>query len=515
MGFELPPGDPGAVLGALRTVATVSGDLKSQEATTRSGFAQALGTWHGPRADDFRAASAGIQLQVSEAQSTLDKAISDLDGYARVLRSAIEEIKSLEGQANTRQSNTDADTRGQPPDSTQVTQAQQHCAQFIAHLEQQAEEQRTRVRRAAHGVVGVLDVGAALAVPGAEKLSPAEIARKVHASTGVDGLDQAMASGTLSAPQAWGALANPAKALKPEEINDDGSIDWKQLGEDVREAEAENPLKKLLDGSLDAWALATAPTGGWALAKLAAAARGFALAKAALPIDVFRLSQAELDSGRIVSSVDEMLNTVTNGLKLSETDVAAFQAEAGLSRAAENVVSSGLPEILDGTAGKLFMGLGFLGDAWTLADPNAAKDDKWDAGLNAAGLAMTTETGSTLVAGGLEASGLLAADAAVGWVPVVGWGLVAITAGYEVYKHWDTVKGWGKDAWHGAEWLSQKEQQAVTYVADKTWDGTKWVAGKTWDGLSSAAGATEDGISSAASATKNFVSDHIPDVHLW
>jgi len=496
MGFELPPGDPDALLGALGTIGSVSGDLKTQGESTRRGFAQALATWKGPRADDFRGASAGLQLQVSEAQSTLDRAVADLDGYARVLKAAIAEIRHLESQAHHRRTQADSDAASLPSDSVEATQIQQHAAQAVGLLESQAEEERQKVRRAAAGLVGVLNAGTALAVPGGEKLSAGDLARRVHQMSGVDGISRAIAAGTLTGPQAWAALDTPSKALKPEEINTDGSIDWKKLADDVREQEKEdheNPAKALLDGSLDAWTLATAPTGGWALARLAIASRNFALAKAALPLDVMKLSQAALDEGRILETPAQAIDSVEGLLTLTDADVAAFQADAALSSAAENVVRSGLPEVLDGTVGKLFVGLGFLGDGLTLADPHSATDDKWDAGVNAAGLAMTTETGSTLVAGGLEATGLVAADAAVGWVPVVGWGLVAVTAGYEVYKHWDTVKSWGVDAWHG----------------------TEWVAGKAWDGISSAASGAEHGLEDAAKATGNFISDHLPHISLW
>lgn len=438
MGFELPPGDPDAIDGALRSWVNVASDLKSQESGARSGFAAALATWKGNRADDFRNASAGLQLQVHEAQSTIEESVGHLQAYSKVLRNAIEEIKQLQSTAAARQNSVQSQTAKLNPNSTQIDQLDQHCAMYVAALMQQAEVLRQGVVTAARATAGLIDAGTDVAVPDSEKLSPAAIARRVEQSTGVAGIQQAISGNSLTTGQAWAALNSATKELPADAVNGDGSINSAQLSKDltaIEKQEADNPAKKALDSTLDGWTLATAPSSSWALYRLAEAARNFHNATAALPADLAKLSPAELDTPSINKTPNALLDGIERDMStLTPADEAAFAADADVTEATQSLLRNGLPFSADWLA-KGSVALGFLGDGWTLFDPKAPTDDKVDAGVNALGLAATTETGSTLLAGGLEAGGLVTADAAVGWVPVVGWTLVAGTAGYELWKH--------------------------------------------------------------------------------
>jgi hypothetical protein len=483
MDFELPPGDPDAIQSALNSWASVAADLKTQESATQSGFAAALGTWTGARADDFRAVSAGLQLQVHEAQATIEETAAQLRNYAAVLRNAIEEIKHLQSLANARQASADTQTNKLPAGSTQIDEIQQHAAMYVGSLMQQAETLRQNVRKAAEATAGVVDAGTSVVVPAAQHLTPAEIARRVDQSTGVVGIQQAINGNSLTADQAWAALNSAAKEVPGKAVNPDGSINWEELSKELTEVEqeeAENPAKKALDGALDLWTLSTAPPSGWALARLAEAARNFHNAESALPPDLARLNAAALDRPTISMSPDELLDSIERDMsRLTPADEAAFAANADVSEATESLLRNGLPASADWLV-KGSVALGAIGDVWTLADPHSATDDKVDAGLNAVGLAATTETGSTLITGGLEATGLIAADATVGWVPVVGWGLVAGTAGYELWKHREAVGNF------------------VTHTVPNFVTNT-----------------VPHAVSGAVHAVGSFVSDHIPHVHLW
>jgi uncharacterized protein YukE len=451
MGFELPPGDPDTLDGAISRLSTVGTDLHTERGSAQSGFAEALSTWHGTRADDFRKASAGLQLQVQEASTSLDTLMIDLKGYSKKLRQNIEEIKELKKQADRRNAKADQFAADHPGDDATVDLEYQHASMFVGQLERQAEDLRADVRKAASATAGLVEAGVDLAVPHSSSLSPAEIARRVHSTTGVTGIEEAIAAGALTEDGAWGALASPSKEVPENAINADGSINQEKLTEDVKEEvekeqEEGNPIKEKLDTSLDLWTLASGPSGAWSLAQLAGAARDFSQAKAALPVDLFALDQAELDAipKGAAPSVLDALSDIEQSLHLTPQDEKAFSSMLKLHDATEEIGGLGKLEVL----GRVMDGAAIVGDAWTLLDPDSPADDKVDAGLNALGIGMTTEVGSGLVATGLEATGLVAANAALDWIPVVGWGLAAATAGYEVYKHWDTIKDLGGSAVH-------------------------------------------------------------------
>lgn len=480
MGFELPPGDPDALDAGLAKLGSIAGTLHTSGGSIKSGFAAALSTWHGTRSDDFRKASAGMQLQVMEGSTALQNTTADLRGYARLLRSNTEQIKALKHQADVRNAQADAFAKNHAHSPDAVDLEYQHAATYVGSLEQQAEDLRGDVRRSALAVAGMVDAATDMAVPHSASLTPAEIGRRVDTTTGIAGIQAALAKGTLTADQAWGALATASTEVPEDAINADGSIDGNKLEDDVAKEEKENPAKKGLDTTLDYWTLATAAPGGWSLASLANAAREFTTAKSQLPVDLYKLTQKELDAipKGPVQDADSLLREIEEGPKWTPADDAAVDAAGNLSKAEEAIGGLGKFEAV----GRVFDGLAVVGDVWTLADPNSETDDKVDAGVNLTGLALTTDAGSGLAVDGLVASGLIGADAAVGWVPVVGWGLVAITAGYEVYKHWDTVTKYASTAYHATA-------NFVTNTAPHA-------------------------LSSAAHSVGHFVTSHLPHIHI-
>jgi uncharacterized protein YukE len=480
MGFEPPPGDPDALDAALTRLSVVGTDLHTKQGTVRSGFADALASWHGARADVFRAGSAGIQLQVSEAADALDHVVAEVKAYSSALRSTIEQIDELRRTAERRTAAADAFAQSHPGGDLAVDLEYQHAARLVSSLQAQAEDLRAALRSKAAATAGLVDSGTTLAVPDSATLSPAEIARRVHSTTGVTGIQQAITDGTLTADQAWGALASPSTEVPADAVNADGSIKADVLAEDVKE-EAENPAKKTIDTTLDYWTLTISGPGAWSVARLARAYTDFARAESALPPDLFKLSAAELDAipkGPAESPL-AVLDQIERSTRFTAADAEAFDTFGRLRGAEEAIGGLGRFEAL----GRVFDGVAVVGDIWTLSDPKSPVDDKVDAGVNLVGLGMTTEVGADLLAGGLEASGLVAADAALGWIPVVGWGLVAVTAGYEVYKHWDEITKLTGEASHAVE----------NFVTDTA----------------------PHALSSAAHSVGNFVSDHVPHIHLW
>ncbi len=423
-----------------------------------------------------RDAAAGARGRLRSAQHD--------GGSARLrelLRTNTDQIKNLQHQATLRNQQADAFATAHPHDQDAVQLEYQHAASYVGSLERQAEALRGDVQRSAKATAGLVDAATDVAVPHSAGLSPAEIGRRVDTTTGIAGIQQAIAAGTLTADQAWGALATAATEVPADAINADGSINADKLEKDVAEEEKAEKVKGALDTTIDYWTLATAPPGGWSLASLANAAREFTQAKSALPVDLYKLTQQELDAIPKGPAEDPLsvLDEIERGPKFTPADATAFDAYGNLTRAEEAIGGLGKFEAV----GRVFDGLAAVGDIWTLTDPNAPTDDKWDAGLNLGGLALTTEAGSSLAGEALVGSGLLAADASLGWIPVVGWALVAGTAGYELYKHWDTVTKYAGEAYHATA-------NFVTNTAPHA-------------------------LSSAAHSVGHFVTSHLPHVHLW
>src|SRR4051794_12796662 len=178
-GFEKPPGDPDAVKAAASAIGTLGGDVKAQEGRLTSAFAAALASWHGERANTFRDASAGVQVQVKMAESSLHNAASLLQAYGAALDNAQTDIADLERQAHQRQTAAEHAVANMPPGDIEIDRAWQHAAMAVGALAEQAETIRSHVKTLARTTAGAIDALTDTALPGGSTLSAAEIARRV------------------------------------------------------------------------------------------------------------------------------------------------------------------------------------------------------------------------------------------------------------------------------------------------------------------------------------------------
>jgi len=229
-GFELPPGDPDALLSSLRPLEPVIKDLSTQSGRVKSGFATALSEWQGARADDFRMASAGVQAQVLAAHDCLHDIHTAVSSYAKTLRSAIHQIKDLEKQAEARRKSATAHTGHGPasaaPDPGQMMAAQ-HAQTQIAHLQQEAEKLRRHVKTAGQHAARVVEQANNAAVPNSESLTPSEISRKVLSRMDVRSVR------SVSAANAWSVLSSTEKIVPRNAVLPDGSVDASKLADDL------------------------------------------------------------------------------------------------------------------------------------------------------------------------------------------------------------------------------------------------------------------------------------------
>ncbi|WP_298885187.1 hypothetical protein [uncultured Serinicoccus sp.] len=201
-GFGPPQGDPALLDSLATTLATVSGDLTTEQGHVESGVEQTLGTWRATRSRDFEDAGRGIAGTLGGASGIVDAAQEQVGGYARRLRNAIEDIEDLERRAQQqldRMDGVDTDDEGHDTLQGQVDGE-------VARLRQQAQEIRDEVERDATATAAALDAGTEILVPGAARLTPDQVALRVHGSTGVSAAGAPLATGTLSTQSAWEAL---------------------------------------------------------------------------------------------------------------------------------------------------------------------------------------------------------------------------------------------------------------------------------------------------------------------
>lgn len=200
-GFEHPEGDPDTLDAAARTLGGVHGDLGGHASSIGGGVDAASAGWQGPRGKDFVAAGTGLVGALEGATAVLEGAQQQLSGYARRLRQAREDIDDLRRRAERHLD----DVADLPADDPSTPQARSRAAGAVSRLQAEAEEIRERVRRDASATAGSLDSGSSLVVPEAAKLTPEQIARRVHAPLGSTAT--ALAGGTLTASGAWEALS--------------------------------------------------------------------------------------------------------------------------------------------------------------------------------------------------------------------------------------------------------------------------------------------------------------------
>jgi hypothetical protein len=468
-GFERPEGDPARIKAAAGNIGGLGGDTKGEETRLTSAFAAALGQWHGPRADTFREASAGIQVQARLAESSLTNAAALLKAYAGALETAQGDIADLETRAQARHDEAARQTAAMDPDDVQVDQTWQHASRFIGDLAGQAEEIRAGVRKVARDTAAALDALTDTALPGGATLSPAEIRRRVGTAYGVGGIQAAIDAGSLTAAQAWGALKTPSEALPEDAVEEDGEVDWVEV------------VRKTNDDIVNSWAVGTAPRTGWALGQLSRNFVEYTHALNSLPKSYADLHGPGLDIPESAATdIDTVLDDVLDTARLTAEDERAFAADFDLVKALDTAGEGGLTGFLAGASHVLSV-LGVAGDAWVLVDPGV--ENPTEANV-LRGTAAANMVGIGAVELGGEAAAMLGLDAAVGWVPVAGQVVVVATglilAGDWVYHNWDTVKQWGGDV---SNFVTDTVPDALGDAADAVGD----FAGDTADAVGDAA----------------------------
>jgi hypothetical protein len=466
-GFELPEGDPDAIDAAVRQLSGVVNDLHAQETTVQGGFGQALASWKAPRADDFRHASAGVQVQLKMAQSTVESSLTLLSAYGKALRQARTDIADLGRQADRRQLETEQRAASMDPNDVDIDREWQHCAQFVGTLAAHAADIRNHLRTLAEQTAAAIEAATETALPGASALSPDDVRRRVDHAYGVEGTASALARGTLTAGQAWAALDTPGKALAPDEVKHDGQPDWPEI------------LRAANDQAVTAWAIGSTPPAGWALGQLVQNFVAYRAAVAKLPTSLVDVVGPELDSGRLYGGVDDILGEVERTVQWTAADSDAASASFNLWRATETAGEGGLPAGFWSGAAHTFSLLGAVSDVATIWNPDVENSTE---GNVLRGAAAANLAGIGAVEFGGTAAAALGLDAAVGWVPVAGQVVVVATglflAGDWVYHNWDTVKQWGSDVGN--------------FVTDTVPDALGDAASDTVDALGDAADAVGD-----------------------
>jgi uncharacterized protein YukE len=486
-GFERPEGDPGAVKAAAGELGALGGDLKTQEHALVHGFAAALATWHGPRANTFRDASAGMQAQAKMADNALTNIGRLLQAYGAALQQAQDDIAGLERQAEQRQEAAESAASRMRPDDPEIDRTWQHASMAIGSLVQEAETIRSHLRTVAHTTAAAIDALTDTALPGGATLSPDDIARRVHDAYGVRGVQAALDGNRLTADDAWKALQTPSEALPGDAVEADGEVDWAEV---VRDAN---------DKLVTAWTLGTAPAAGWALAQLSRNFVEYTKALRDLPKSYADLSGPGLDVPfKNAEDIDSVLDGVLDTARLTQADLDAFAADFNLARAIDTAGEGGLTGFMAG-ASHLMSILGVAGDVWTIVEPGVHNETEANA---LRGAAAANIAGIGAVEFGGAAAAALGLDAAVGWVPVAGQIVVVATglflAGDWAYHHWDEVKQWGKDVGHFVT-------DTVPHALGDAYDEAKHLGSEAVDKVEDLGSGAVHGMESAASTVGGWL----------
>jgi len=203
-------------------------------------------TWNGSKSRDFERAGAGLQAELAVATTALGRVGTLLKSYATALASATQEIADAKTKADSAaQEMSKASGSTDPADRQRV----QHAGQRKTFWEHHAVQVKDDLRRLAIKIAHQIDQETAQAVPGSERLSPSEIARKVQHELGTEGLDRPAALGFLDQGRAWGALAAAERAVPENAVTATGGINWKQLAKDY----AHRPGSRA--GTASGWAI--------------------------------------------------------------------------------------------------------------------------------------------------------------------------------------------------------------------------------------------------------------------
>ncbi|MDH2414581.1 hypothetical protein [Nocardioides sp. CER19] len=207
-GFDYPEGEPGPLKSAAATLGTIHTDLGTHGTTIAGGVDDASSTWRGPRKKDFVDAGTGILGALDGAGAVLQGAQEQLAGYAQRLARARTDIDDLRVQAERHLGDVADLPDGDPATAT----ARSRAAGAVSRLREHAEEIRDRIKRDAGATAAALDSATGLIVPGAVRLTPDQVARRVHAQSDLGSARAALVGGALTADAAWDALSGLVKA---------------------------------------------------------------------------------------------------------------------------------------------------------------------------------------------------------------------------------------------------------------------------------------------------------------
>lgn len=207
-GFHHPEGDVGGLDITARRLGLLGADLKDHNRTVANGFQAALRTWRATRAADFRDAGTGIEGALDGAVSIVSAAEEQVSNYVRRLRNAREDIDELRRQAQSQLSGLDT----LKPDDPEWATTRSRVNGAVERLRDQAEEIRNSMRREAGATASALDAGTRLLLPDSSRLSPEQVAQKVHGSSPVAAAGSLLDSGVLTEQAAWKGLSDVTEA---------------------------------------------------------------------------------------------------------------------------------------------------------------------------------------------------------------------------------------------------------------------------------------------------------------
>ncbi len=345
---------------------------------------------------------------------------------------------------------------------------------------------KSTLHRNAQSAAREIDAQTDALVPKSAGLTPAEIRRQVNARMGVAG----PFVGPMTDQGAWAIVKSAQQTAPKKDINDDGSVDWDELYEQVRRYGVDIPASAV--------ALGVTPNALWAFKGLIQADRaaseyvtGAKIAYGNVAAALARLA----DSGEITdatASTTELFAKVALGVGY------ITGPGAKLTEAIPKAAAGGIPdEGAWGAFGKVTGVLGIVGDVAEIIDPGDVSGGekaflRATSGVNLGATVLVLGGDGTVTA----VAGALGVEAAsVGWIPVAGQAVVIATglvlAGDYLYHHWKPAKEVIDGAWHGI---------------DGAYHGVVHLGKDVGHGLATAGEATYHGVVTGAKAVGHFFS---------
>lgn len=226
--FAPPPGDAGGVRGAAGTLGTVSGDLSSDVGKLKTAVGTAISDWHAPRAEDFKHAAFGIQVQAALTMDAAHAVAGIVGQFGQALQVATGEVANYKAQADRARTDLAQAQKKQAAGDPLQLLAVLDAEGRIHAAEQKALGVKSDLTQLAGRLAAAVDAETGKVVPFSSFLSPAEIRRAVDFQMGVTGLSGRAANGTLSSAQAWNLMASATlqgnQVLDLVEDNKDGEL---------------------------------------------------------------------------------------------------------------------------------------------------------------------------------------------------------------------------------------------------------------------------------------------------